>query len=83
LAKVRFDIAIPDLRLVIEYNGPHHYSKTYLQVDVATYTAKDEVKRQLCQLNNFTLLVVCLGDDLVKEGVTDGRRSFVGSLLVE
>jgi len=55
---LRFDIAIPSLRLIIEYHGGHHYHDTFIFGELKFQEARDSMKRTLCQLNNWTLLEI-------------------------
>lgn len=57
-APILFDIAIPELKLIIEYHGRMHYQEVFKSDQVRALQARDAVKIDLCKANNFTLIII-------------------------
>lgn len=63
VAKLRFDVAIPRLRLLFEYHGPQHFPKTSNRETIYAgeqemTSKRDKLKRQLALQNGFTLIEI-------------------------
>eukprot|EP01125_Pyxidicula_operculata_P010418 TRINITY_DN3427_c0_g1_i2.p1 TRINITY_DN3427_c0_g1~~TRINITY_DN3427_c0_g1_i2.p1 ORF type:complete len:219 (+),score=22.17 TRINITY_DN3427_c0_g1_i2:212-868(+) len=77
-SKFEFDIWIPSLKLAFEYQGEHHYSPlpTFLAAanDVDVYARRDQSKRDVCILENITLIEVPFW--------WDGTKESLGALII-
>lgn len=61
IKKLKFDFYIPDLNLVIEYNGQHHYKPLKHFGGEDNYNKvveRDKIKMDYCNENNINMLVI-------------------------
>jgi len=54
---IRFDIAYPKLKLIIEYHGQHHYHETHFG-ELQEFKRRDAIKAELCKRHDYTLIIV-------------------------
>jgi len=57
VSSIKFDIAIPRLKVIVEYHGIHHFVPG-VYGDVRIYQRRDAKKRELCKRNNWTFIEV-------------------------
>ncbi len=58
LEGLEVDIAIPSLKLAIEWNGIVHFKPIYGKEKLAKIQEKDRIKQQIAVLNNINLIVI-------------------------
>ncbi|QXN70311.1 hypothetical protein INTERNEXUS_271 [Bacillus phage vB_BspM_Internexus] len=67
--KLRFDIFLPHLNTLIEFDGKFHFkysnsSKIFSKENLEKTKIRDEVKNQYCKENNITLLRISYTDNI-------------------
>jgi len=62
LRKLRFDVAIPRLRLLLEYHGVQHFKdkprSTIYDGELQPTQQRDKLKKELADLNEYTLVTI-------------------------
>src|SRR4051794_8569692 len=53
-----FDVSVPDLSLVLEYQGEQHYHEIHALADYLMVKSRDNEKREQCKRHNLTLIEV-------------------------
>lgn len=65
--KLRFDFYLPDMNLVIEYNGKQHYEFIDYYGDEEVFKTaqlRDKIKQEYCIKNNINYLVIRYDEDI-------------------
>jgi len=57
-APIYFDIAIPELKLIVEYHGRLHYQEVFKSAEVKQLKERDTYKAELCRANGFALVII-------------------------
>lgn len=61
--RMRIDVAIPRLRLLLEYHGRQHFTPTQHRPSIFSnefeiIKLRDKWKKELCEHNNYTLVII-------------------------
>eukprot|EP01126_Amoeba_proteus_P045602 TRINITY_DN5116_c1_g1_i5.p2 TRINITY_DN5116_c1_g1~~TRINITY_DN5116_c1_g1_i5.p2 ORF type:complete len:142 (-),score=16.44 TRINITY_DN5116_c1_g1_i5:197-622(-) len=56
--RMEFDVFIPQLNVVLEYQGSQHYTQGWFGKNNSLYKERDLEKRKKCKQNNLRLVII-------------------------